>query len=354
MVETSLAPLSAPQLKKLYAGKPVRVRYGSAHKVQVMPSQHKKLMKAHMMGKGMIMCCPPMMGGASFAEKSNPYLVNKTVSPIKQALAEKAVEKIEGLGMIPTSNADVKSLKRSIKNPKETVKNLEKNLVKVSKAVKKEMKEPMSFVSHLARGEPYVLPDGTAPMSVQAIKKGRPFGGAVKKPKIGHSSVNRRKKAGLYLKGIESVYDSIAKRVKPVAKPIGKALGQRGAEYIMEYDNPQLQYKGYLDMFQEEAPQTLQALRGEPVASPYFPPVPTVMAEELDDEKGYEPVQYYYGTGKKGSPGMKAKMARLRAMKGKPKSAPKPAKGSPEMKAKMAMLRARKGGGALYPAGYSM
>jgi hypothetical protein len=357
-VETSLATLSKPQLRKLHLGKPVRVRYGSAIKVQVMPSQHKKLMKAHMMGKGMVLSVP-MMGGASLAEKGKPYLVNKTVSPIKQALAEKAVEKIEGLGMLPTSNADLKSLKKSIKNPKESAKNLEKNLVKVSKAVKKEMKEPMSFVSHLARGEPYVLPDGTAPLSVKAISSGKPFGG----------KISRRKKAEKWLKGIEGVYDSIAKRVKPVAKPIGEALGQRAAEYIREYDNPQLQYKGYLDMFQEEVPQTLQALRGEqvlqgePVAQPYFPSVPAnvVMAEAIDDEKGYEPVQYYYGTGKKGSPQMKAKMAALRAMKGKPKSAPKPkpksakpAKGSPEMKAKMAALRSKKKGGALYPAGYNM
>jgi hypothetical protein len=358
-VETSLSPLSKPQLRKLHLGKPVRVRYGSAIKVQVMPAQHKKLMKAHMMGKGMVLSVP-MMGGASFAEKAQPYLVNKTVSPIKQALAEKAVEKIEGLGMLPTSNADLKSLKRSIKNPKESSKNLEKNLVKVSKAVKKEMKEPMSFVSHLARGEPYVLPDGTAPLSVKAIKRGKPLGGK--------GAVNRRKKAGLWLKGIEKVYDSIAKRAKPVAKPIGEALGQRAAEYIREYDNPQLQYKGYLDMFQEEVPQTLKALRGEPVvAQPYFPPVPenVVMAEEIDDEKPYEPVQYYIGTGakkgKKGSAEMKAKMAALRAKKGKPKSAPKakaapksakPAKGSAEMKAKMAALRAKKKGGALYPAGY--
>jgi hypothetical protein len=351
-VETSLAPLSKPQLRKLHLGKPVRVRYGSAIKVKVMPVQHKKLMKAHMMGKGMVLSVP-MMGGASLAEKGKPYLVNKTVSPIKQALAEKAVEKIEGLGMLPTSNADLKSLKKSIKNPKESAKNLEKNLVKVSKAVKKEMKEPMSFVSHLARGEPYVLKDGTAPLSVKAISSGKPFGG----------KISRSKKAEKWLKGIEGVYDSIAKRAKPVAKPIGEALGQRGAEYIREYDNPQLQYKGYLDMFQEEVPQTLQSLRGEPVAQPYFPSVPAnvVIAEEIDYEKGYEPVQYFIGSGKKGSPEMKAKMAKLRAMKGKPKSAPKakpksakPAKGSPEMKAKMAMLRAKKKGGALYPAGYNM
>ena len=367
-VEASLAKLSPAQLKKLHAGKPVRVKQGSEHKVNVLPAQHKKLSKAHMKGKGMILRVP-MMGGASLADKGSPYLVNKTVSPIKQALAEKAVEKIEGLGMLPTSNADLKSLKRSIKNPKETVKNLEKNLVKVSKAVKKEMKEPMSFVSHLARGEPYVLPDGTAPMSVQAIKKGRPFGGAVKS-KIGHSSVNRRKKAEKWLKGIEGVYDSVAKRIKPVAKPIGKALGERGAEYIREYDNPQLQYKGYLDMFQEEAPQTLQALRGDPnlpegSSRVIGNEVPYVMAEPVD-EKSYEPVNYYYGGAAKGSSQMKEKMARLRAMrKGKasapksaPKSASKPAKGSAEMKAKMAELRSRKGkkmsGMALLPAGYTM
>jgi len=377
-VETSLAQLSPAQLKKLHSGKPVRVKHGATHKVQVLPAQHKKLMRAHMKGKGMCLTCP-MMGGAgvtqrqkggALAEKGQPYLVNKTISPIKQAASERAVRAIEGSGVmgLPTSSADVKSMKRAAKNPEKFVKALGEKLKVAQAAVKKEMKEPMSFASHLARGEPYVLPDGTAPLSVQAIKRGKPLGGkgGLTQRLKGEGAVNRRKKAGLYLKGIESVYDSIAKRLKPVAKPIGKALGERGAEYIREYDNPQLQYKGYLDLLQEELPQTIQAMRGQPQYE--FPPPPVQAYPVEEDVKPYEEVKWYYGSGgvtqrqkgsaKKGSPEMKAKMAALRAMKGKaqPKAAPKTTgKGSPEMKAKMAALRSMRGkakGGALYPAGY--
>ena len=362
-VETSLAQLSPAQLKKLHSGKPVRVKHGATHKVQVLPAQHKKLMRAHMKGKGMCLTCP-MMGGASLAEKGQPYLVNKTISPIKQAASARAVKAIEGSGL-PTSEADLKSIRRAVKHPKKFVKDMAENLETAKTGVKKSMKQPVSFVSHLARGEPYVLPDGTAPLSVQAIKSGKPFGG---------KGVNRRKKAGKWMEGIESVYDSAAKRLKPIVKPIGKALGERGAEYIREYDNPQLQYKGYLDLLQEELPQTIQAVRGEPAPQYYFPPPPELQRSEYvqaypveeEDTKPYEEVKWYYGSGaKKGSPEMKAKMAALRAMRGKPKApkapkAPKMAgtsvkKGSPEMKAKMAALRAMrkpKAGGALYPAGY--
>jgi hypothetical protein len=117
---------------------------------------------------------------------------------------------------------------------------------------------------------------------------------------------------------------------------------------------------------------------------PLFPSVP-----KQEEELSYEPVKWYGSGVKKGSEQMKARMAHLRSLRkkkggalypaGMSGGAPvpeqvkdkirkkvdkglsmvglgKPAKGSPEMKAKMAALRARKGkktGGALYPAGYS-
>jgi len=62
LVETSIAPLSPAQMKKLHSGKPVRVRYGNGLKVMVMPMQQKKLMRAHMKGKGMVLTIPPMVG----------------------------------------------------------------------------------------------------------------------------------------------------------------------------------------------------------------------------------------------------------------------------------------------------
>ena len=212
------------------------------------------------------------------------------------------------------------------------------------------MKQIRDAGKQFARGEPFKLKDGTAPMSVEAIKAGRPFGG-----KIGR------------VKKFNKVFKAIGQKLLPLNKnlsPIKKAGTARAVDYIENYNNPQAQLKSAFDMLQEELPQTMDVFSGEtpvvyaeevyeaprprgrpkvsvePVYS--FPLPPSYVAKQQEEDLRYEPV-VYYGAGKakkggaiKGSPEMKAKMAKLRAMRKKKGGALYPASG-----------------GALYPAGLS-
>jgi len=302
---------------------------------------------------------------------------------------DRAVQAIEGSGMKP------KLVRKSIGgNVKATAKDSAKQLITAGtdRAVRaiegsgsRDFNAKEAF-NQLMEGRPFKKKDGSAPMSMQSISAGKPLGG-----KIGR--INKFNK----------VFKAVGRKFLPInknLKPIKDAASARAAQYITEYDNPEAIAKSGLDLFQEEMPQTLKALKSqkqketpvvyaEPVPSyssvpsvpSYYPVFPSVPDQE---ELGYEPVKWYGSGVKKGSPEMKARMAKLRAMRGKKGGAlmpagmgvppqvkdkirkkvdkglsmvglGKPAKGSPEMKAKMAALRARKGkkGGALYPAGYS-
>jgi hypothetical protein len=399
--------MSPAQLKKLYSGKPVRVRHGNAHKVQVMPMQQKKLMKAHMQGKGMVLCVPQNgMGmvepkptiqpyhppiGMGVVKSMRPILVNKTISPIKQAASERAVRAIQG--------------KKRGGNITATSKDAGKNLIvagsdRAVKAIEGSGSRDFNLketVNQLKEGRPFKKKDGTAPMSVQSFKSGKPFGG-----KIGR--VNK----------FQKWTKAVGQFIKPVAEPITQAFTERAVGEIKSFNNPEYQLQTGLDMFQREAPQTLGAVTGsqgskskkafeslapeevvvyaEPVEKERKPrgkkprktPVvyaepmysfPAVPSQKEFEDLPYEPV-VYYGSGKKGSPEMKQKMAMLRSMKkkgGNITSTSKDAgknlivagsdravkaiegsgKGSMAMKEKMAMLRSmrKKKGGALYPAG---
>ena len=368
-VQSSLAPLSVAQLKKLHAGKPVRVRYGDAHQVSVLPIQHKKLMKAHMSGKGMVLQVPvstmpvspkPMMVRSQTG--GNVIKTSKDASKdLITAASDRLVRSIEGSGRRVGGNVIA------------TSKDASKALITAGsdRAVRaiegSGMKQIRDAGKQFARGEPFKLKDGTAPMSVEAIKAGRPFGG-----KIGR------------VKKFNKVFKAIGQKLLPLNKnlsPIKKAGTARAVDYIENYNNPQAQLKSAFDLLQEELPQTMDAFsgetpvvyaeevyeepksRGRPRAEPVysFPLPPSYVAKQQEVELPYEPVVWYGAGVKKGSPQMKAKMAHLRAMK---KSAPAPApakkggavKGSPEMKAKMAQLRAMRKkkmvGTSLYPAGY--
>ena len=55
----SISNLSKPQLSKLLRGKPVRVKLGGTHKINVSAEQKKKLMSAHKKGKGMNLTFDP-------------------------------------------------------------------------------------------------------------------------------------------------------------------------------------------------------------------------------------------------------------------------------------------------------
>jgi hypothetical protein len=204
------------------------------------------------------------------------------------------------------------------------------------------MKQIRDAGKQFARGEPFKLKDGTAPMSVEAIKSGRPFGG-----KIGR------------VKKFNKVFKAVGQKLLPLNKnlsPIKKASTARAVDYIENYNNPQAQLKSAFDLLQEELPQTMDAFsgetpvvyaeevyeaprpRGRPRVEPVysFPLPPSYVAKQQEEDLRYEPVVYYgagmkkakKGGAVKGSQEMKDKMARLRAMKGKKK------------------------GGALYPAGY--
>jgi hypothetical protein len=403
--------MSPAQLKKLYSGKPVRVRHGNAHQVQVMPAQHKKLMKAHMSGKGMVLTVPSGMGmmepkptiqpyhppiGMGIVKAMRPILVNKTISPIKQASSERAVRAIQG--------------KKRGGNITSTSKDAGKNLIvagsdRAVKAIEGSGSRDFNLketINQLKEGRPFKKKDGTAPMSVQSIKSGKPFGG-----KIGR--VNK----------FQKWTKAVGQFIKPVAEPITQAFTERAVGEIKSFNNPEYQLQTGLDMFQREAPQTVKAITGsqgskskkafeslapqevvvyaEPVEKPvekprkprgrkpkpqvvYAEPVPMYSFPQVPSQKNVEELPYepviYYGSGKKGSPEMKAKMAHLRAMRKKggnitatSKDAGKnlivagsdravkaiegSGKGSMAMKQKMAMLRSmrKKNGGAMYPAG---
>jgi len=401
LVEASLAPMSPSQLKKLHSGKPVRVRYGDGVKVQVMPMQHKKLMKAHMQGKGMILTIPPMQGMGEGNVKS---VAKDSAKKLIVAGTDRAVQAIEGSGMKPqlvrkTTGGNLTSVAKD--SAKQLITASTDRAVRALEGSGSRDFNLKETVQQLKEGRPFKKKDGSAPMSMQSISAGKPLGGkGVKSGKI-----SRLKKFNRFSKAVGQKFLPINKNLKPVKE----ALSERGAQMIREYNNPEALAKSGLDLFQEELPQTLQALKAQretPVvyaeevpsySYPSFPSPPTYIpfsfpsVPKEEEELSYEPVKFYGSGVKKGSAEMKAKMAELRARKGKKVGGAmvpaqvkdkirkkvdkglsmvglgKPAKGSAEMKAKMAELRARKGkkmsgsalypagqsGGALYPAGYS-
>jgi hypothetical protein len=75
MLKGSIAKLSPAQMKKLHQGKPVRVKAGAAHEVPMLAKDHKKLMKAHSMGKGMVLTVPTH-GGSLFSDSKHWYEQN--------------------------------------------------------------------------------------------------------------------------------------------------------------------------------------------------------------------------------------------------------------------------------------
>ena len=109
-MEVGIQQLSPAQLRKLEMGHPVRAKLGSAHIVKVSPADAKKLMSAQK--KGSAATISASMAGEGLVKKSNefseaarPYMVNKTVSPIKQAATTSAVSRIQkGKGLVKKSN----------------------------------------------------------------------------------------------------------------------------------------------------------------------------------------------------------------------------------------------------------
>ena len=109
-MEVGIQQLSPAQLRKFEMGHPVRAKLGSAHVVKVSEKDVKKLMSAQK--KGAAATISGSMAGEGLVKKSNefseaarPYMVNKTVSPIKQAATTSAVSRIQkGKGLVKKSN----------------------------------------------------------------------------------------------------------------------------------------------------------------------------------------------------------------------------------------------------------
>jgi hypothetical protein len=70
--------------------------------------------------------------------------------------------------------------------------------------------------------------------------------------------INRMKKFNQWFKAIGSKFKTLNHNLKPIKQ----AAAERAVEEIKTRGDPAAQAKGYLDTFQEEAPQTLSALKG--------------------------------------------------------------------------------------------
>lgn len=248
------------------------------------------------------------------------------------------------------------------------------------------------FFDSLMKGEPYVLKNGVAPMSVKAISEGRPFGYYMDGRGVKSGKISRSKKFGIWTKNLGGLYTGIAEAVKPVAKPILEALTQAAVSKI----TPQASYekaaiakmdpaKNIVSVFRglfglgvaspasrlqfEKLLRSAFAKRRRVKAAPSAAPSASVeearvafeemapdyaVPERMEStfvEEGGVPLDYkYFGAGAKKPKKTKADKAiekRITESLGG-----RPVKGSQAMKDKMSALRARKKGGAMYPAGY--
>ena len=87
-VPASIEKLSHAQILKLLRGQGVRVKHGVGHKLHLSTSQHKKLLSAHMKGKGMVLeldpyqcdACQHMRGEGVMSSLKKAYAGAKKVA----------------------------------------------------------------------------------------------------------------------------------------------------------------------------------------------------------------------------------------------------------------------------------
>lgn len=340
MVSVSIELPSPAQLRKLMTGRPVRIKHlpaGSSKKgmeVDLAAGVLKKLMRSFAKGSGMIHSMPV---------HTMPYPAHGHPLMGKGAAFPHLVKHTTGEG----------------------------------------------FMDSLIKGEPYVLKNGVAPMSIKAISEGRPFGYYMDGRGVKSGKISRSKKFGIWTKNLGGLYTGIAEAVKPVAKPILEALTKAAVSKI----TPQASYEKAAIAKMDPAKNIVSIFRGLfglGVASPASrlqfekllksafagqrrrvkastPSVqeearvafeamePDYAAPERMEstfvEEGGVPLDYkYFGAGAKKPKTTKADKAlekRITESLGG-----RPVKGSQAAKDKMAALRARKKGGAMYPAGY--
>lgn len=374
MVAVTIELPSPAQLRKLITGRPVRIKHlpaGSSKKgmeVDLADGVLKKLMRSFAKGSGMIHSMPV---------HTMPYPVRGHPLMGKGAAGGALVG---GAHAFP-------------------------HLVKHSTGE--------GFFESLSKGEPYVLSNGVAPMSIQAISEGRPFGEylpGVHGKGVKSGKISRSKKFKIWTKNLGGMYQSVADAVKPVAKPILEALTKAAVSKI----TPQASYekaavdkldpvKGLVTFFRGlfgkglassaeklaraqfekmlirslagrrtgRSPPRVKAGRSSLVGKANAAPrddrvqeaarvafeamepdyaVPERMASTYVEEGGV-PLDYkYFGAGAKKPKKTKADKALEKRIT--ESLGGRPAKGSQAMKDKMAALRAMRKGGAMYPAGY--
>jgi hypothetical protein len=88
-------------MKKLHQGKSVRVQYGNAHEIPLPAKDHKKLMKAHSMGKGMVLTAPHLTGGSFLGDTK--YWYENNIRPEYRA----GLETIAKQGLMDLGGKDV-------------------------------------------------------------------------------------------------------------------------------------------------------------------------------------------------------------------------------------------------------
>ena len=373
MIKTGLAKLSPAQMKKLHQGKSVRVQYGSAHEIPLPAKDHKKLMKAHSKGKGMILSVPHL-GGSLFSDLKRGY---------EQAIPAKYRAPLESMAVMGLQDAGVLdggSLFSDLKRGYE-------------QSIPAKYRAPLETMALMGAEDAGIIGSGRRTTRGNQLTLYNPnqlqnrimpsnarSGSATQGKGPGRKLVRK----SLHGKGWKEDLSSLAtKAYGQVQKldPEGK-LRKAGVKALAKYLVPDEEGKSnetarlaaelvgdYVTQGSappsESSTRRAEPRRAEPrpkkkvitatvvdEAPAPFAPIP-VSYKYLDEDAGrsYQPVRWM-GTGtKKAAP----KSSGRKAATGSKAQSPHMVKGSEAARAHMAKLRAMrmvKKGGALYPAGY--
>jgi hypothetical protein len=382
MIKTGLAKLSPAQMKKLHQGKSVRVQYGSAHEIPLPAKDHKKLMKAHSKGKGMILSVPHL-GGSLFSDLKRGY---------EQAIPAKYRAPLESMAVMGLQDAGVLdggSLFSDLKRGYE-------------QSIPAKYRAPLETMALMGAEDAGIIGSGRRTTRGNQLTLYNPnqlqnrimpsnarSGSATQGKGPGRKLVRK----SLHGKGWKEDLSSLAtKAYGQVQKldPEGK-LRKAGVKALAKYLVPDEEGKSnetarlaaelvgdYVTQGSappsESSTRRAEPRRAEPrpkkkvitatvvdEAPAPFAPIP-VSYKYLDEDAGrsYQPVRWMgTGTKEQGSTASKgfAQSSKVisNAKKAAPKKSPHMVKGSEAARAHMAKLRAMrmvKKGGALYPAGY--
>ncbi len=241
-VPASIEKLSHAQVLKLLRGQGVRVKHGVGHKLHLSTSQHKKLMSAHMKGKGMVIELDPYQ-----CDEHQHMRGEGVMSSLKKAYAgaKKVAHKVGQFygahkeTLDPYLSMAKSAASKKVSSLEEKAKpHLRKHL---GKELSMQLGEHASQAVHhqiQTLGDEYGYPvesEGTYPSIEPANeiesslgmglhrKRGRPRrGGALTLKKVG-STLKNLATSG-YKKAVSGIKDY-------ANSPAGKALIQKGIEY---------------------------------------------------------------------------------------------------------------------------